>query len=101
MKRFELRLPDSLHEELKREAEEQGVSLHQLLLVKAAIPLQEGLGRLYGRGRKAKRRGRSWEASTSGDRPIGSSTTGTAKRTESRPRVRREATLRRDAGGRE
>ena len=47
MKRFELRIPDELHAVLAEEAKLHGLSLHQLLLQKVAIPWKKGLESWY------------------------------------------------------
>jgi predicted HicB family RNase H-like nuclease len=47
MKRFELRIPNELHSVLVAEAKAHGLSLHQLLLQKVAIPWKKGLESLY------------------------------------------------------
>ena len=47
MKRFELRIPDDLHVVLKAEAKANGISLHQLLIQKVAIPWKQGLESWY------------------------------------------------------
>lgn len=47
MKRFELRIPDELHAVLVAEAKTHGLSLHQLLLQKVAIPWKKGLESWY------------------------------------------------------
>jgi len=47
MKRFELRIPDDLHAVLVEEAKAHGLSLHQLLLQKVAIPWKKGLESWY------------------------------------------------------
>lgn len=59
MKRFELRIPDNLHTVLVEEAKANGVSLHQLLLQKVAIPWKQGLESWYKNvEKKARRRAR-------------------------------------------
>jgi hypothetical protein len=47
VKRFELRIPDDLHAVLVKEAKANGVSLHQLLIQKVAIPWKYGLESWY------------------------------------------------------
>jgi hypothetical protein len=47
--RFVVRLPQTLHASLEREAASEGVSLNQLAVSKLSIPLQATLERLHGK----------------------------------------------------
>jgi predicted HicB family RNase H-like nuclease len=50
--RFVVRLPQTMHASLEREAAAEGVSLNQLVVAKLAIPLENALDRKLTRTRK-------------------------------------------------